>query len=128
MVLMNPEVTWASEALNTYEEGCLSIPEIYYEVERPAEVIKSFDTSKDRRRIILFLGDGMSTHNPMTDADRTALARQMTERRIGFYPVPLGVQVDPKTLHVGLVDLVRNDLDGFLAGFHIENGHRVGRI
>ncbi len=38
MVLFNPEVTWSSEALNTYEEGCLSIPEQYGEVERPAEV------------------------------------------------------------------------------------------
>lgn len=38
MVLMNPEVTWSSEALNTYEEGCLSIPEQFADVERPAEV------------------------------------------------------------------------------------------
>lgn len=38
MVLLNPEVTWASEATNTYEEGCLSIPEQYAEVTRPAEV------------------------------------------------------------------------------------------
>ena len=38
MVLMNPEVTWVSEAHNVYEEGCLSIPEQYAEVERPAEV------------------------------------------------------------------------------------------
>ncbi len=38
MVLLNPEVTWSSEARNTYEEGCLSIPEQYAEVERPAEV------------------------------------------------------------------------------------------
>jgi peptide deformylase len=38
MVLLNPEVTWSSEALNTYEEGCLSIPEQYAEVTRPAEV------------------------------------------------------------------------------------------
>ncbi len=38
MVLMNPEVTWTSEASNVYEEGCLSIPEQYAEVERPAEV------------------------------------------------------------------------------------------
>jgi peptide deformylase len=38
MVLLNPEVTWAGEALNTYEEGCLSIPDQYAEVERPAEV------------------------------------------------------------------------------------------
>ncbi|MCW3780517.1 peptide deformylase [Defluviimonas salinarum] len=38
MVLINPEITWSSEALNTYEEGCLSIPEQYAEVTRPAEV------------------------------------------------------------------------------------------
>ncbi|KAA9007058.1 peptide deformylase [Histidinibacterium aquaticum] len=38
MVLINPEVTWSSEELGTYEEGCLSIPEQYAEVERPAEV------------------------------------------------------------------------------------------
>ncbi|PPB79578.1 peptide deformylase [Albidovulum inexpectatum] len=38
MVLMNPEITWASDELNTYEEGCLSIPEQYAEVTRPAQV------------------------------------------------------------------------------------------
>ena len=38
MVLLNPEVSWASEATNVYEEGCLSIPEQYAEVTRPAEV------------------------------------------------------------------------------------------
>ena len=38
MVLMNPEIIWASEARTVYEEGCLSIPEQYAEVERPAEV------------------------------------------------------------------------------------------
>ncbi len=38
MVLMNPEVIGISEELNTYEEGCLSIPEQYADVERPSEV------------------------------------------------------------------------------------------
>ena len=38
MVLINPEVTWSSEDRNVYEEGCLSIPEQYADVERPAEV------------------------------------------------------------------------------------------
>ena len=37
MVLINPEVTWVSEDMNVYEEGCLSIPDQYAEVERPAE-------------------------------------------------------------------------------------------
>lgn len=35
---VNPEITWASEDLFTYEEGCLSVPEIFDEVERPARV------------------------------------------------------------------------------------------
>ncbi|MFN3672948.1 MAG: peptide deformylase [Bosea sp. (in: a-proteobacteria)] len=38
MVFINPEVTWRSEDLNIHEEGCLSIPEYYEEVERPASV------------------------------------------------------------------------------------------
>ena len=38
MVLVNPEVTWSSEETGIYEEGCLSIPEQYAEVERPVEV------------------------------------------------------------------------------------------
>ena len=38
MVLLNPVITWVSEALSTYEEGCLSIPEHYGDVERPAEI------------------------------------------------------------------------------------------
>ncbi len=37
MVLVNPEVTWVSDDMNTYEEGCLSIPDQYADVERPAE-------------------------------------------------------------------------------------------
>ncbi|MFC3078770.1 peptide deformylase [Phenylobacterium terrae] len=35
---VNPEIVWASEETQPYEEGCLSIPEYYDEVERPARV------------------------------------------------------------------------------------------
>jgi peptide deformylase len=35
---VNPEITWRSEETQPYEEGCLSVPEIYDEVERPARV------------------------------------------------------------------------------------------
>ena len=38
MALINPEITWTSEETSSYEEGCLSIPDQYAEVERPAEV------------------------------------------------------------------------------------------
>lgn len=42
LALINPVVSWASEELNTYEEGCLSIPDQYEEVTRPAEVRVQF--------------------------------------------------------------------------------------
>lgn len=35
---VNPEILWASEETMPYEEGCLSVPEVYDEVERPARV------------------------------------------------------------------------------------------
>ena len=37
-VFINPEVLSSSEETSVYEEGCLSIPEYYEEVERPAKV------------------------------------------------------------------------------------------
>ena len=37
-VFLNPEVVWSSEERSTYEEGCLSIPDYFEEVERPAKV------------------------------------------------------------------------------------------
>jgi len=37
-VFINPEITWSSEEKSPYEEGCLSIPEIHEDVERPARV------------------------------------------------------------------------------------------
>jgi len=37
-VFVNPEIVWSSDETATYEEGCLSIPETYSDVERPARV------------------------------------------------------------------------------------------
>lgn len=38
LVLFNPQILHASDRISTHEEGCLSIPEQYAEIERPAEV------------------------------------------------------------------------------------------
>jgi peptide deformylase len=38
MVMFNPEILDKSDDLNTYEEGCLSIPEQFADVTRPAQV------------------------------------------------------------------------------------------
>jgi peptide deformylase len=39
---VNPEIVWFSEEKSVYEEGCLSIPEYYEEVERPARIRARF--------------------------------------------------------------------------------------
>ncbi len=41
-VFVDPQILWRSEDKATYEEGCLSIPEYYEEVERPAKVRVKF--------------------------------------------------------------------------------------
>lgn len=38
LFLINPEILWVSDDIAVAEEGCLSIPEYYAEVERPAEI------------------------------------------------------------------------------------------
>ena len=44
--LVNPEVVWSSDERSVYEEGCLSIPEYYEEVERPASVARQIRRSR----------------------------------------------------------------------------------
>lgn len=39
---INPEITWTSEDMATYNEGCLSVPEQYADIERPAECTVTF--------------------------------------------------------------------------------------
>ncbi|MEO7494600.1 MAG: peptide deformylase [Massilia sp.] len=43
-VFINPEITWASDERQVYDEGCLSVPGIYDGVERPSRVkVKALD-------------------------------------------------------------------------------------
>lgn len=37
-VFINPEIIWASDELSVYSEGCLSVPEQFADVDRPARV------------------------------------------------------------------------------------------
>jgi peptide deformylase len=51
-VFINPEIAWAADETSKYEEGCLSIPEIYEEVERPAKVkVKYLDIDGKQHEI-----------------------------------------------------------------------------
>lgn len=56
-VFINPKIVQKSDTPNVYEEGCLSIPDIYAEVERPAEVtVEYLDLSGEQKTI---KADGM---------------------------------------------------------------------
>ncbi len=52
MVLVNPEIGSVSASLDTYEEGCLSIPGVYLSVVRPSDVEVSFRDEQGRPRRI----------------------------------------------------------------------------
>jgi len=48
LVFVNPEITWASDEKQVYDEGCLSVPGIYDGVERPARVkVRAQDAKGD---------------------------------------------------------------------------------
>jgi peptide deformylase len=52
-IFVNPEIVWSSEERAIYEEGCLSIPEYYAEVERPASVrARALDRDGKLREIL----------------------------------------------------------------------------
>ena len=51
-VFINPEILWTSEETATYEEGCLSIPEFYEEVERPAQVRVKYLDLEGREQVL----------------------------------------------------------------------------
>jgi peptide deformylase len=51
-VFINPEIVWSSDEKRVHEEGCLSIPEFYEEVERPAQVrVKYLDLAGKAQEI-----------------------------------------------------------------------------
>ena len=52
LFLVNPEVVWSSEEVSAYEEGCLSIPDYYESVERPAKVgVRFLDRDGETREL-----------------------------------------------------------------------------
>src|SRR5580692_2620503 len=50
--LINPELVWVSDEDATYEEGCLSVPEHYADVTRPARIrVRYLDRQGEMREI-----------------------------------------------------------------------------
>lgn len=64
-----------------------------------AKALASFGSDAGRQRAVVFLGDGMSTHNPIAASDRIRLGEDMVRQEVGFFPVPLGPRLDPQNIH-----------------------------
>ncbi|HHN67909.1 MAG TPA: peptide deformylase [Thermopetrobacter sp.] len=54
--LINPQIVWKADELREYEEGCLSVPEVYDKVVRPAEVRVRYLDEQGEEREELFRG------------------------------------------------------------------------
>ncbi|HZQ41278.1 MAG TPA: peptide deformylase [Rhizomicrobium sp.] len=54
---INPKITWASEETAVFEEGCLSVPEIWDDVERPARIKVEYLDSDGNKQVLE--ADGM---------------------------------------------------------------------
>src|SRR5688572_8896161 len=59
IVMINPEILKFSDETVVTEEGCLSIPELYYDVERPAEVTVRY-TDLDGKQVELDAKDRLA--------------------------------------------------------------------
>ncbi|MEO1700806.1 MAG: peptide deformylase [Pseudomonadota bacterium] len=56
-IFVNPQIVQSGEALSTYEEGCLSIPDYYADVDRPESVTVQYQTVEGEKKEMLI--DGM---------------------------------------------------------------------
>ena len=56
LILINPEIVWSSEEKVSFEEGCLSIPDVREEISRPLSVQVQFTGIDNTRREEVFNG------------------------------------------------------------------------
>lgn len=52
IVFINPEILTVSDDVSTYEEGCLSIPDYYAEVERPAALTLAYIDREGKKQTL----------------------------------------------------------------------------
>lgn len=89
-VFINPEIIWSSEQRSVFEEGCLSIPQQYADVERPAKVrVKYIDLAG---KVIEEEAEGLVSHCIQHEIDHlngvlfidylSSLKRNMIVRRV----------------------------------------------
>jgi tetratricopeptide (TPR) repeat protein len=64
-----------------------------------ARALATVQPNRGRQQVLLFLGDGESAFNPITEDDRVAIGSQMDNSDVFFFAVPLGLRVHPNNLH-----------------------------
>jgi peptide deformylase len=92
LVMINPEITWKSEESRTYQEGCLSIPEIYGDVTRPEKIKVRYTDLENQTHEIEADGllstciqheidhiDGVLFIDHMSSLKRSMILRKMTK-------------------------------------------------
>lgn len=60
IIMINPEIIWQSEEMSVMEEGCLSIPQQYAEVARPAQIRVKY--INEHKSVQEFLAEGLASH------------------------------------------------------------------
>ncbi len=94
LFMANPEIVWSSEELSPYDEGCLSLPEHYAEILRPARVeVKylDYDGVEQSRRIDELLSrcvqheldhlDGILFVDHLSAVKRNMIIRKLTKAK-----------------------------------------------
>ncbi len=64
-----------------------------------AKALGTLAPNRGRQQVVLFLGDGDSGYDPVSENDRVALGGRMEQSDVFFFAVPLGVKVNANNLH-----------------------------
>jgi len=63
------------------------------------KALATLPPNRGRHQMILFLGDGDSAVDPLSETDRVAFGSRMDQADVFFFAVPLGLKVNPNNLH-----------------------------
>ena len=96
---------------------------------------ESFEGRLSRQQIILFLGDGESAYNNLSEKDRLELAQTMRNRRTQFFAVPLGPKIHAQNVNSlvvgtgGVVVRLPQNLEGDKAIAHtVDRFNEAARV
>lgn len=87
------------------------------------DAVTSFESIAGRQKVLVFMGDGMSIAGPIDGTDRAGLCKEMVSKEVVFFPVPIGLRMDPSNLH-GLASGTGGLCMRMLPGDWVEDLHK----